>query len=508
MLSPSLISTTLFILLLPVTSLVQASSILEGSLATTEDKPWPKFTYSTQDPFETNWIGIYKAGKGPINQETVPPPQTWGYAPGAKGTINLEIEDFIPGEYVVYFLARDGFKWLANPLNITLKPDPTTRPVSFVTKHITLHNGRQGDIYKATVAGLTTGNSPNITYHKVSGDGWVQVSADGIISGIPRSNRYKRAYTAVITIRALSSDKSSSDLKVSIPVRSPGVPLVSQLRVMSFNLWNGGVHVLNYREKQARFLAESNVDIVSLQEASGGHTKRLADAFGWSYWESSSGDVGILSRYPIVAKYGAVNSSAGIRIALGESEVNFWGMHLGYKPYGPHDFCVKKMSVEQVLKHEEESGRTPQIEGILNAMSSQLAEADKVPVIMAGDTNAPSHLDWTERSRHCGYGDVPWPTSVKPKEAGLVDSFRAVHPDPVTVPGNTWSPLYPAGFNNTAIGMPEPQDRIDFIYHKGGLAVLDSKTLVVGNPKPEGSHRENEWTSDHAALLTVYDLCV
>lgn len=90
---------------------------------------------------------------------------------------------------------------------------------------------------------------------------------------------------------------------------------------------------------------------------------------------------------------------------------------------------------------------------------------ESVPVALVGDFNTPSHLDWP---------DVEWPVTKAAEEAGFADSYRQAHPDPVAEPGHTWSPVQAA---------PEPQDRIDFVLHRG-LRVLDSRTYVSGTPGP------------------------
>lgn len=108
------------------------------------------------------------------------------------------------------------------------------------------------------------------------------------------------------------------------------------------------------------------------------------------------------------------------------------------------------------------------------------------------------------------------------EERGLIDSFRAVYPDPARDPGNTWSPLLP--LHDGESGPAEPQDRIDFIFHKGPLDVVDSYPIVAGSPHPSPNRMlyltfpfppylspsnhfldvDNEWTSDHRAVLTSY----
>ncbi|EPS39585.1 hypothetical protein H072_6710 [Dactylellina haptotyla CBS 200.50] len=503
MLFSSIISAALSALLLAPMGLVQAAPTIEGTLAVV-DGDLLTLAYTTTDPYKTNWIGLYPASGGaPVNEQPVSGSLVWKYAPDAKGTIQLDVMSLAAGEYVACFLARDGYKYLASQVKVTIKGNTAPPGFGFIVPSITLRNARQGDPYEYDISGLLIGGTL-VTFQKWDGDDWVDVSSKGLISGTPG----KTDKDSTVIVRATSSDRATSDLKVTIPVRKAGTTLVAQMKIMTFNLWVGGTHVNDYHKKQIRFVVDTNADIIGLQEATGGHTKRLATALGWYYWQPSSGDLGVISRYPIVQDYGTVNASGGIRIALdGEAQqINFWDIHLGYTPYGPYDFCFDKMTVEKVLQREAQSGRTPQITDTLKAMAPQLAPAasNKIPVIMVGDTNAPSHLDWVEklRAKNCGYAGVPWPTSVQPAQAGMIDSYRVAHPDPVGFPGTTWSPLYP--FNQGATGKPEPQDRIDFIYHKGRLTVVDSTVLVVGSPKPSGSHQNNDWTSDHAAVLTTY----
>ncbi|ROT40937.1 endonuclease/exonuclease/phosphatase family [Sodiomyces alkalinus F11] len=485
---------------------------LGGSLALVEGEELFTFAYSTPEPYGTNWIGLYRAsGGGPVNEEYTAPSLAWSYAPETQGTVRLSTGGLEPGDYVAFFLARDVYKWLAEPLNVTL-PKPPPKPLAFRVSEATLHNARQGDPFEAHIAGFVSGpDDGSVTFSKVDGADWVEVSHDGVITGTPDLQDADATVTVVASVQSTSSNETTASIRLTIPVRPAGAPLVETLRVLSFNMRMGGTRVNGYHEKQTRFLLESNVDIVGLQEDQNGgrHAERLAKALGWHRW-SSPGSVGVLSRYPVAEAYGQVvgGNSAGVRIALDgpSQQVNVWVVHLGYTPYGPYDFCFDGMDVDTVLGREAVSGRTPQITNTLAAMQSQLDAAHKVPVLLLGDFNAPSHLDWTEalREKNCGFADVPWPTSVKPAEAGLVDSFRAANPDPVAVPGISWSPLFP--FHDGATGRPEPQDRIDFIYHKGSLTVVNSKDVVVGEPRPYPYHRDNEWTSDHAAMLTSYKI--
>lgn len=290
----------------------------------------------------------------------------------------------------------------------------------------------------------------------------------------------------------------------------------TELKVMTFNLWHGGSQVDNYRDKQVRFLLDSGVDVVALQEQQTSSARELADRLGWHYYDGGSSDLGVISRYPIVSGdrpngLPAINVRVELDPQTGQ-QVSLWNVHLGYSPYGPYDMCFGKMSTKELLNREQQSGRTPQIKGILRQMSDDLADRQNTPVLLTGDFNAPSHLDYTAATadQHCGYAEFPWPTSVLPTRAGLVDSYRVAHPDPAPDPADTWSPVFPTftggyGYDDH-IGEPEPQDRIDFVYQTGPLRVTDSSRLVVGDPSPWPDVSGNEWTSDHAAVMTTYEL--
>jgi HAD superfamily hydrolase (TIGR01509 family) len=250
--------------------------------------------------------------------------------------------------------------------------------------------------------------------------------------------------------------------------------LPHRLRVMTWNLWCGGTKVHNHRAKQLKVIAETDVDAVGLQETYGTAAEELAQALGW-YHHRAGENLGIISRYPITAVLGDPDvgfyGAAGARIAVADQEVEVWTAHLDYERYGPYE--------AEPLAHEEV--RLGQMRDTLR----RIGEAS--PVVLVGDFNCPSHLDWP---------GVAWPVTRAAEGAGFADSYRQAHPDPVRDPGHTWSPV---------VVHPEPQDRIDFVLHRG-LRVLDSRTYVSGSPRPYPDVADNDWPSDHAAVITTFSL--
>ncbi|MFF7145401.1 HAD-IA family hydrolase [Streptomyces nodosus] len=268
--------------------------------------------------------------------------------------------------------------------------------------------------------------------------------------------------------------------------------LPHRLRVMSWNLWLGGSKVDDHRAKQLKTVLETGVDVVALQETGGTAAEELAEALGWHHHRAGE-NLGVISRYPITARFGdpkvGFYGAAGVRLRIGPGrEIDVWTAHLHYTPYGPYEAAFDGLGAAELIDHE--GVRLAQMRDTLRRIGES-AEED-VPLVLAGDFNCPSHLDRTE---------VDWPVTRAAEEAGLRDSFREAHPDPAAAPGHTWSPIHPV--HEDGSGRPEPQDRIDYVLHRG-LVVLDSRTHVSGTPRPWPDVFGNDWPSDHAAVITTF----
>lgn len=273
--------------------------------------------------------------------------------------------------------------------------------------------------------------------------------------------------------------------------------------VVSLNAWHGGTQVDDGVAKTEAFVRSSGADVFGMQETEGTLADELAGRLGWHSYQT--GDVALLSRYPIVERFQS-RVGVGARMQLDDGrQAVVWTVHLNYTPYGPYDACFDHMTPQQILDREESSGRVDEIRETLEKMAPQIeqARAGGAPVFLTGDFNAPSHLDWTGAAQdsHCGY-TVQWPTSVAVAEAGLADSFREANADPVATPGNTWSPVYPKHDGST--GADEPQDRIDFVHHAGSARTVSSTAEVRGEPAPVPDHAGNEWPTDHAAVVSFF----
>lgn len=285
----------------------------------------------------------------------------------------------------------------------------------------------------------------------------------------------------------------------------------TRFTLMSYNVWKSWSQVDDGFRKGLDSIKASGADVVGLQEASPDLAGKIAAELGWFRAEKADGSPQIVSRFPILESM-ATDRLVGARVRVAENprrEAIIFNCHLDYRFYGPYAAMKPGATADSVLLEESRSERAAQMEAMLAFMKSHLDAADTLPVFLTGDFNSPSHLDWTSGAAHLhgNVGPVAWSPSVQVIAAGMVDSFRTAHPDPAAEPGFTWSPIHKEG---------EKQDRIDFIYHKGGgvrgrasrvfTTRIETTIGAWGTPGDIAKVRKNTWPSDHSAVVTEYSL--
>ena len=272
------------------------------------------------------------------------------------------------------------------------------------------------------------------------------------------------------------------------------------VKVMTFNIWLGGDQV-NFN-KVIEAIRAADADIVCLQEPNG-NTARIAAALGWNYAVPSRH---VIARVPIFAPPSATKGADGNDLSLVYAEVEpgrfvaISNVHLPSDPYGPYELRDKKSAAE-VLELET-STRLPAIEPYI-APSAALAKGG-TPVVITGDFNSPSPLDWTPAmAKRWPQVKEPiiWPAAKALLDAGFTDTYRAAHPDPAAKPGITWSYGYPYPH----IDENEQQDRIDLMMALG--AVKTVKSEILGDPKmPDTDIPVTPWPSDHRAVVSTLEI--
>lgn len=267
------------------------------------------------------------------------------------------------------------------------------------------------------------------------------------------------------------------------------------IKVMTFNIWHGA----NETGKETgmirliTLLKEAQADVYTFVETYGS-VERIADALGY-YFYLISDNLSIVSRYPITRTYQVYHSfkCGGARIGLPDGrQMDVFAVWLNYLPNYHKGFPRHQWNTVADYLTEEKRTRGYDIRHIMQGIDSVTNKDISVPIILAGDFNCGSHLDWTERTKeeHFGYV-IPWPASERVMKSGFTDSYRAKHPDPLSDPGITWS---------TVDHGPKEKyqyDRMDYIYYKGKqLKVLESAVINDGGL--------TKFPSDHAAVTTVF----
>ena len=275
-------------------------------------------------------------------------------------------------------------------------------------------------------------------------------------------------------------------------------PKNKSIKVMTWNIWHGGLHGTKADEFKKdtanilnvlKVLQYEKADVLLMQETYCCGMK-IAQQAGYPHSIRASSNLSIHSRYPIIDSikiFKPFNAHAVV-IDVDEQKLLFVNTWLHYLPDSFEG--IKKLTPDSLIANETPT-RLKEITAIISAVDS-LEKSLNIPVIVGGDFNSPSHLDWVESTRKFHYGKVvAWPVSKLMLVHGYTDSFREAHPDPTQTLGGTWGYLSPRDIIS---------DRIDFIYYKGqNLKTLSSKIVMED---PEGGF----FNSDHRAVLTKFEL--
>jgi endonuclease/exonuclease/phosphatase family metal-dependent hydrolase len=277
----------------------------------------------------------------------------------------------------------------------------------------------------------------------------------------------------------------------------------AQLSVMTFNVWFAEGNSRG-QEKLAEIIRIGGADIIGLQEMTNSAGMEIAQRLGYHYLQQSSGDIQVLSRFPIIGRshdeYGAL-----IQLKPGEN-VWLFNAHFTAFPYQPYDLRDGVLPMDEaavIAASNAVHGAETTV--YLNDMAGAIAS--DVPVFFVGDFNEPSHLDWTQAAADATARPfdlkVEYPTSKRIVDAGMTDSFREVRPDEVGDPAYTWTPGYPPPF----VDSNEVFDRIDILYHSGtGVQAVDAFTMGFTKSNPNTDVAVKGYNADHQAVVVTYDL--
>ena len=270
---------------------------------------------------------------------------------------------------------------------------------------------------------------------------------------------------------------------------------MTELRVLQLNIEYGGTGV--DFDAVVEVIRSSGAPVAALQEGCG-NVPRVASALGWPYYDVRTQ---VVSTLPLLDPPAASSASSDGVVFLEVDPgrvIAVVNVHPPSRGYGP--FRVQREPERRVMRRERRV-RLAALQPSLDAARALMASG--IPVVLLGDFNAPSHWDWVDDTvglRSHITTAFAWPTSIAAEEAGLVDAYRAVYPDPVSHPGLTWPAQRPfvEGYNPAADGHAE--DRIDLMYVSPDVKV--EALHIVGEAESEYSDVSvTPWPTDHRGLL-------
>jgi len=324
------------------------------------------------------------------------------------------------------------------------------------------------------------------------------------------------------TIGGLDADASGAS---GLGARSPDA---NTLRVLVWNVLHGGNDVDRGPEKALAVIRSVSPDIVLLQESydidgdrpklgawlAGALSEGPSGGLEWKQHQAQSTHLCVLTPLDIEATFFHHEwhgVGARLRDAVGR-ELLVWSIWIDWRSFITYTLRdTPEISDEDLLAGERVgSSRQQQADAIIAHLrdSGQL-DAD-IPLLVGGDWNCPSHLDWTvdtarvyKRRRA-----LALPVSTAMQRAGFMDTFRMVYPNPVQRPGITWSPLH------RTTGGPDARveqafERIDRLYLKNPASPTDGWVLrpVSGHVLPVVWEDESVaqvdrlFPSDHGAVV-------
>lgn len=316
----------------------------------------------------------------------------------------------------------------------------------------------------------------------------------------------------------------------------------NEFTVLQWNVWQEGTMIPGGYDAIVNEIIRLKPDFVTFSEVRNyNHTNftvRVCASLqekGLQYYSFYSYDTGLLSKYPITDSltvfpengdhgsiYRLTSSVNGRKVAVYTAHLDY--LDCAYYNARGYDGSTWKeiplpTSVEEILKINVASQRDDAIRLFITQAEKDLANG--YAVIVGGDFNEPSHRDWIEKNKnlydHNGFV-VPWTVTTLLEEAGFVDSYRKIYPNPLTHPGFTYPSDNPAKTPEKITWAPkaDERDRIDFVFYKGDG--LDAKKAIIFGPKGSivRAQRVQEtskdkfllpldvWPTDHKGLLVTF----
>ena len=278
-------------------------------------------------------------------------------------------------------------------------------------------------------------------------------------------------------------------------------------KVMSWNILHGANDIENGPENAIEIIKEIDPDIILMIETYGSG-KKIAEALDYNFHliaaEGTALDdkrinLSIFSKFPFGDRIDTDYPFylGGREIIINRQKINVFSNWFHYLPWADEPEKLGKTAAE-LLEWEKTETKYEMLQKVLPYLIKYTNETDSIPIIFGGDMNAPSYLDWGKETKEKHNGlIVPWYTTKVLSDIGFIDTYRTLHPDPLTNPGITW---HTKGKND--------DHRIDYIFYKGPqLKPIESISIkaFLGEPLLING-KEIVFPSDHGIVITTFEV--
>ena len=318
-----------------------------------------------------------------------------------------------------------------------------------------------------------------------------------------------------------------------------------EFTVLQWNIWQEGTQVPGGYDAIVEEIVHLKPDFVTFSEVRNYRNTRFCDRIvqslkskGETYYSFYSYDSGLLSRHPITDSltvypekddhgsiYKMTSSINGHKIAVYTAHLDY--LNDAYYNVRGYDGSTWKeipipQTVREVLEVNDASLRDDAIKDFIAAARKDIEEG--AIVILGGDFNEPSHLDWIRETKdlydHNGL-IIPWTVPLMLDNSGFIDTYRTQYPDVLNYPGFTFpadNPLIPVK-KLTWAPKSDERDRIDYVFYYPHPDIRLKKAVIFG---PQGSIVRNRrveetskdkfllpkgvWPTDHKGLLVTFGI--
>ena len=288
----------------------------------------------------------------------------------------------------------------------------------------------------------------------------------------------------------------------------------NEFKVLVWNILNGGTEKslpVNGLTEIIEIIKHSEADIVLIVETYGA-APSIAEGLGYNYKLLSS-NLSIYSRFPMNKmllfdiQIPSFNFGGTEVLVHDQYPIQVFNTWLDYLPH------IRMVPVEEteenIIQWELTNGnRYNEITTILKILAPHIENISESPIIIGGDFNSHSHLDWTYETKDLfdhGGAVVEWPISKAMENAGFIDSFREINPKPETNIGATH--IVDLNDQGNLLGWSK-QYRIDYLYYQGNTVnAIDSESFVAPLGQKFDFHGERFYfPSDHGFVLTTFKI--